>query len=151
MPSTTSEPIWKTSPAARSTPGTRGGTRDHARGDRRRSSEGARERGARRDVRVDARVRGLLDVVERRPDLIGLDVRAGDHRDAEEDRDGGQRGAQLALPMLRSAMRDHADRRPQAVEDRVDRRALLRADDASVGEEDDAVGEGRGATGRGSP
>ena len=41
-------------------------------------------------------------------DAVGLDVGAGDHRDPEQDRDRGQRRAQLALPEAAQGERDHA-------------------------------------------
>ena len=76
-------------------------------------------------IDVDARVGGLLDVLERRADLVRLDVGAGDHRDAEQDRDGGQGGAQLALGQAAQDERRSSERL-QVVEDR--RRRSVRPD-----------------------
>ena len=84
------------------------------------------------DDRVGARVRGGEDGVERLVDGVREDVGAADHRDAEDDGEGGQQRA--------------AATQPQALE-RDASHALLTSsrDDLAVLEVQDAVGDRGGA------
>ncbi len=81
-------------------------------------------------------------------DLVGLDQGAGHHRDAEQDGDRGQGGAQLAR--RQAAERDQGHRRPlrQSRMPSTDEPGVL-LDHLSVAEEEDAVGDRGGARRRG--
>ena len=63
------------------------------------------------DHRVGVLVDLREDGAERRLDRVGEDVRAADHRDAEHDRDRGQRRAQLAAEQSLERDSDHEPRR----------------------------------------
>ena len=79
-------------------------------------------------------------------DLVGLHVGAGDHRDAEQDRDRGQRRAQLALRQAAQGERRSCASalRWSRISSTVGSACVV--DDAPVGEEEDAVGD-RGRAG----
>ena len=84
----------------------------------------------------------LEDVVEGVVDLVRQDERAGDHRDAEQDRErrsGPCAACGSASP--RSDQLAHLLERLHDVEDLVGREVLAVRDDQAVGEEHDAVGD----------
>ena len=96
-PSITRAPADHSSPSALATPGTRPTRSTRRSFERPREAELAREGLPRAQFHVDSAVGGVLEVLEARPDLVGEHVGAGDHRHAQQDRDGRQRRAQLAL------------------------------------------------------
>ena len=96
--------------------------------------------------RVGAAVGLGEDRIEGARDRVREDERAADHRDAEDDREGGQRGAQLAAEQALEREAGHlASSCSIAAEDVVRRRARQLAHDLAVGEEEHAVGHRGGA------
>ena len=95
--------------------------------------------GADRDV--DALVRRREDVVERLVDRVAQHQRAGDHRDPEEDRDGGQRGAQLVRDQPAEGEPEHAGAQSSRIRAMTSSSpaTTLSAAICAVGEDDDAV------------
>ena len=96
-PSTTSAPDAHRSPSARVTPGTARTSSISPSLSELGGAELARERLFRGDLYVDAGIDRAVQLSEAAAHLIGQHVCAGDHRDAEQHRDRGERGAQLAL------------------------------------------------------
>ena len=117
----------------------------------RRLAELAGERVLRRDLDVDAAVDAMLcRSLEPAADLVGQHVGAGDHRHAEQHRDRGERrSAACAGRAPRSASADH---RASALRwsriSSCDGRSMP-VDDPPVGQEQDRVGDRRGARRRG--
>ena len=132
----------------RATPGTRAARARASRlRDRRASDRGGRARAPWCGTTTTSRPRvgGGEDRRERVVDRVGEDVGAGHQRDAERDRDAGQRPpAAGARRSPRTTTRAHQLERLHQVEHAVDveRRAVV--DDAPVGEHHEPVGVRRG-------
>ena len=96
--------------------------------------------GVRAGVRVDE------DRVERLVDRVREDVGAAHHRDAEHDRERGQRVRSLRPARLFSANRIIRRRAPPSRDHGVRRSTRHVAHDLAVGQEQDPIGDGRGSS-----